>query len=163
MTRAAHRLPAWQHGLFVVVGVLALASGLAWLAVHYGAGAGSGSGALPHASESWLMRVHGFAGFGALFLFGALAAGHVPLGWRRAGRHRWAGQRGTGVMLCALAALLALSGYLLYYFAPETFRPALGWMHAAIGVAMAGLVLRHRRRPNAADTRSARLIRGGRK
>ena len=154
MTRALHRLPAWQNGLFVVVGVLAFASGLAWLAVHYGVGAGSG--VLPHASESWLMRVHGLAGFGALFLFGVLAAAHVPHGWRLAGRHRWAGQRGTGVMLCALAALLALSGYLLYYFVPETLRPAFGWMHAAIGVAMAGVVLRHRRR----RTPSARAQQG---
>lgn len=146
MTRP-HRLPGWQHALLVAVGTVALATGVAWLAVHYTVGAGSG--ALPHPAEAWLMRLHGLAGFGGLFVFGVLAAGHVPQGWRLAGRHRWARQRGTGVALCSLAALLALTGYLLYYYAPEPLRPTLGWAHAAIGVAMLGVVLRHRRRRNA--------------
>ncbi len=155
MTRASHRLPAWQHQLLVVVGVCALVTGVAWLVVHYGVGAGGDAG-LPHPSEAWLVKLHGLAGFGALFLFGVLAAAHVPQGWRLSSRRRWAGQRGTGVMLCALAALLALSGYLLYYFAPEALRPALGWAHAAIGVVMAGVVLSHRR----AQTGSTRSQQG---
>jgi hypothetical protein len=146
MTRP-HRLPGWQHALLVMIGIAALATGIAWLAVHYTVGAGGG--ALPHPAEAWLMRLHGLAGFGGLFLFGVLAAGHVPQGWRLAARHRWARQRGTGVALCSLAALLALTGYLLYYYAPEPLRPALGWTHAAIGIAMLGVVLRHRRRHGA--------------
>ena len=77
-----------------------------------------------------------------------LAAG-LPQGWRLAGRHRWARQRGTGTALCSLGALLSLTGYLLYYYAPEPLRPALGWTHAAIGIAMLGVVLRHRRRRGA--------------
>ena len=107
------------------------------------------SGGLPHPAEAWLMRLHGLAGFGGLFLFGVLAAGHVPQGWRLAGRHRWARQRGTGVALCSLAGLLSLTGYLLYYYAPEPLRPTLGCAHAAIGIAMLGVVLGHRRRRNA--------------
>ena len=146
MTRP-HRLPRWQHGLLVAVGTAALATGVAWLAIHYTIGAGSGG--LPHPAEAWLMRLHGLAGFGGLFLFGVLAAGHVPQGWRLAGRHRWARQRGTGVALCSLAGLLSLTGYLLYYYAPEPLRPTLGCAHAAIGIAMLGVVLGHRRRRNA--------------
>jgi hypothetical protein len=143
MTRTAHRLPRWQHAVLVVVGGLALTSGIAWLLLHYAWTAADG---LPHPAEGWLMKLHGLAGFGGLFLFGMLAASHVPQGWRLAGRHRRAQQRGSGIALCALATGLAASGYLLYYFAPEPVRPTLGWLHAAIGVAMAGLVWRHRRR-----------------
>jgi hypothetical protein len=39
-----------------------------------------------------------------------------------------------------------VTGYLLYYFAPEGVRPALGWLHSALGVAMALVVVWHRRR-----------------
>ncbi len=144
MTRASHRLPRWQFWLVIVVGMLALATGIGWLALHYAIGGGSGAG-LPHAGESWLMKVHGLAGFGALFAFGVLAGAHVPQGWRASARRRWAGQRGTGVVLCGLAALLGLTAWLLYYFAPEALRPALGWLHTALGLAMAGVVLVHRR------------------
>ena len=43
------------------------------------------------------------------------------------------------------AALLASSGYALYYFAPESVRPALGWAHAVVGTAMALLLVWHGR------------------
>jgi hypothetical protein len=124
-----------------------LASGAAWLALHYGRAAAD----LPHPAEAWLMRLHGLAGFGALFMLGVLAAHHVPHGWRLSARHRYAGQRTTGLVLCSLGALLALTGYALYYFAPETVRPALGWSHAALGATMALLAWRHRRHSDTAE------------
>ena len=100
------------------------------------------------------MRVHGLAAFAVLFAFGALAAAHIPQGWRFSHRMRWARQRGSGLALCVLAATLALTGYLLYYFAPEPVRPALGWLHSGLGAAMALLVASHRRR---GDRRSRRV------
>jgi len=93
-----------------------------------------------------LIKLHGLAAFFALFLLGALAATHIPQGWRLSSRPRHAAQRSTGVSLCVLGGLLALSGYLLYYFAPESLRPALGWGHAALGLAMVALGLNHGRR-----------------
>ena len=145
MTRGAHRLTGWQRWLLDGCGAVLLLSGVAWLVVHYAFGAGAGPDALPSPAEPWLMRLHGLAGFGALFLLGALAAHHIPHGWRLSQRHRHARQRGTGLALCTLGALLAATGYALYYFAPEPVRPALGWVHAAFGGALAGVVLRHRR------------------
>jgi len=141
MPRHAHRLATWQRSTLYACGLVLLASGAAWLALHYG----RASTELPHPAESWLMRLHGLAGFGALFMLGVLAAHHVPHGWRLSGRHRYAGQRASGLGLCTLGALLALSGYALYYFAPEAARPALGWSHAALGAMMALLAWRHRR------------------
>jgi len=143
MTRIVHRLAAWQRHWIVGTGVALLATGLGWLLVRYTVG--GGSGALPHASEAWLLRLHGLAAFAALFGLGTLAAHHIPHGWRLGARHRHSGQRRTGLVLCTLGALLAATGYALYYFAPEPVRPALGWVHAGLGVAMAGLLLAHRR------------------
>jgi hypothetical protein len=144
MIRPSHRLPRWQRRCLDLCAVATLVTGIAWLAIHYLAGAGRGE--LPHPAEAWLMRLHGLAAFAALFVLGVLAAGHVPLGWRLSGRHRWAGQRLTGITLCVCAAALSLSGYLLYYFASEGSRPALGWLHAGFGVLMGGMALLHVRR-----------------
>jgi hypothetical protein len=137
----AHRLVRWQRRALYTSGALLLATGLAWLVLHYGAGAGE----LPHPLEAWSLRLHGLAAFAGLFVLGALAAAHVPQGWRLSQRRRWVGQRSSGVLLCALGALLASSGYLLFYFAPESVRPALGWAHAFVGLLMAVLIASHRR------------------
>ena len=141
--RHVHRLVLWQRITLYCASALLMLTGLAWLGVHYSAGAGADE--LPHPLEAWLMRLHGAVAYVALFVLGALAAAHVPHGWRLTGRHRWAGQRGSGVTLCAVAALLVLSGYLLNYFAPEAVRPALGWVHTGIGIAMGVLIAIHRR------------------
>jgi hypothetical protein len=141
MQKSVNRVVAWQRRVLYASGVALLLSGAAWLAIHYGRAADS----LPAPIEAWLMRLHGLASFAALFVFGVFAAGHIPQGWRFTGAREDAGQRWTGLVLCALAGALALSAYLLYYFAPDSVRPALGWLHSGLGATMAGLVLVHRR------------------
>jgi len=138
-----HRLVRWQRRTLYTAGSLLLVTGLAWLALHYSIGAGAGE--LPHPLEAWCLRLHGLAAMLGVFMLGALAAAHVPQGWRLSRRWQLRRQQRTGLLLCSLAALLVLTGYLLYYFAPEDLRPALGWAHAVAGVAMAGLTVRHRR------------------
>src|SRR4051812_23301684 len=88
VVRTAHRLLAWQRRVLYGGGVLLLATGIAWLAVHYG----RPSDALPSALEPWAMRLHGLASFAVVFTFGALAASHIPQGWRWTHRLRWAQQ-----------------------------------------------------------------------
>ena len=138
-----HRLVRWQRLALYLTGATLLVTGGLWLAVHYSVGAGAGE--LPHPLEAWSLRLHGLAAFGGLFVLGVLAAAHIPQGWRLSQRRRWAGQRSSGVLLCVIGALLASSGYLLFYFAPDTVRPALGWAHAFVGVTMALLIASHRR------------------
>ncbi len=138
-----HRLPRWQRHALHASGALLLLTGLAWLALHYSVGAGTGE--LPHPLEAWCLRLHGLVAMLGVFVLGALAAAHIPQGWRLSRRWHLAGQQRTGLLLCGLAALLVLTGYLLYYFAPDDLRPALGWTHAGLGIAMAGLTLWHRR------------------
>jgi len=139
--KSVHRLAPWQRLVLYGSGGVLLLSGIAWLTLHYGR---SGE-ALPLPLEAWLMRLHGLAAFAALFVFGVLAAGHIPNGWRFTHRRKWAAQRSTGILLCALAGVLALTSYLLYYFAPDSIRPGLGWLHSALGATMTVLVLVHRR------------------
>ena len=139
----AHRLARWQRLALYLSGAVLLLTGAVWLAVHYSIGAGAGE--LPHPLEAWMLRLHALAAFVGVFVFGALAAAHIPQGWRLAQRRRWAGQRRSGLQLCAVGALLTLSGYGLLYFAPESVRPALGWVHAGIGLAMTVLIASHRR------------------
>ena len=149
MSRAHPHLARWQWMAILVVATLLLATGAAWLALHYTAGAGE----LPHPLEPWLMRLHGLAAFGALFMLGVLAGAHIPHGWRHGSRHRRGRQRGTGVALCTLGALGVATGYALYYFAPDTVRPFLGWTHAGVGTAMTALGVFHQR----TRSRSTRL------
>jgi hypothetical protein len=144
MVRGEPRLRRWQWIALLAVGMALLVTGGAWLALHYTVGAGAGE--LPHPIEAWLMRLHGLAGFAALFMLGVLAGAHIPHGWRHGNRQRRTRQRGTGIALCTLAALAVVTAWLLYYYAPDSIRPALGWMHAGIGTAMAGLAAFHRRR-----------------
>ena len=139
----AHRLVRWQRLALYTTGALLLLTGGLWLAIHYSVG--TGAGALPHPLEAWSLRLHGLAAFAGLFVLGLLAAAHIPQGWRLSHRRRWAGQRSSGVLLCVIGALLAVSGYLLYYFASEALRPALGWAHAFVGVTMGVLIASHRR------------------
>jgi len=139
----APRLVRWQRLALYGSGALLGLTGAVWLAVHYSVGAGAGE--LPHPLEAWLMRLHGLGVFSGLFALGTLAAGHIPHGWRLSHRRRWAGQRNSGLALCVLGAALALTGYLLYYFAPENVRPALGWIHSGAGLAMGLLMVQHRR------------------
>ena len=138
---SVHRLARWQRVALYVSGALLVLTGVVWLAVHYGIGAGQ----LPHPLEAWSLRLHGLAAMAGLFVLGLLAAAHIPQGWRLSHRRRRAAQRRSGVLLCVGGVLLAASGYLLYYFAPETVRPALGWAHAIVGLATGALVASHRR------------------
>jgi hypothetical protein len=143
MTRHTNRLPGWHRLTLYTSGAVLLASGLLWLALHYSVGGGAGG--LPHPLEAWAMRLHGLAAFAGLFVLGVIAGSHIPHGWRMSGRQRWAPQRGTGLMLALLGGALVLTGYLLYYFAPETVRPALGWLHTGVGLAMGAALAVHQR------------------
>ena len=151
MHRHGLRPSPWQRQGLVVVAALLMVSGAAWLALHYSLGGGGGE--LPHPAEPWLMRLHGAAVFAALFAAGVMAGHHIPAAWRQARRPRHAAQRRSGLLICASAALVVLTGYALYYLVPEALRPALGWLHAGAGT---GLVVaggwhgaRRRRRPGA--------------
>ena len=122
MHRHGLRPSPWQRQGLALLAALLVVSGAGWLALHYSLGAGNGE--LPHPAEPWLMRLHGAAAFAALFAAGVLSGHHIPAAWRQAQRPRQRTQRRSGLLICASAALVVLSGYALYYLAPEALRPA---------------------------------------
>lgn len=139
-------LRRWQRRLLYSTVWALLASGIGWLALHYFLGAGADQ--LPQPGEPWLMRLHGLAGFSALFAAGILASAHIPQGWRMnplAGRVRGqsGSQRVMGIALILLGAACMASAYVLYYFAPEDIRALIGWAHAIAGVSLALLLPLH--------------------
>jgi hypothetical protein len=142
MVRAGSLHLSWHQRLLVhASGWLLLASGLAWLAVHYLAGAGAGE--LPHPLEAWMMRAHALAAWVAAFALGEIAASHIPRGWHTTMRRRTPAQRRLGLALCVMALALVLTGYALMYLVPELWRAAWGWAHSGVGVAMAGVLVVH--------------------
>lgn len=152
MHRHSLRPSPWQRQGLTLVATLLVVSGAGWLALHYGLAGGNGE--LPHPAEPWLMRLHGAAAFAALFASGLMSGHHIPLAWRQAHRPRHAAQRRSGLLICASAALVVLSGYALYYLVSEALRPALGWAHAGCGTLLVGAGCWHgarrRHRPSAA-------------
>lgn len=137
---ALNPLKRWQRRLLDGTGLVLLSSGAAWLVLHY-AIAGDG---LPLPAEAWFIKLHGAAGFVALFVAGVLAAVHIPAGARM--RSRRPASWPTGLALCACLGATVLSAYLLYYWAPEWLRPGLGWFHAGAGALMAAALPWHRPR-----------------
>ena len=136
----------WQRRVAYGAGTVLLASGLAWLTVHYlhwPAASLPAMEGLPSPWEPWLMRAHGAAVMVALFVVGAMSSTHVVRGWRL---HR---RVPSGVALLSLLALLTLSAYGLYYVVSDAGREALGLAHAAVGLAMVLTLLWHRRRGQA--------------
>src|SRR5262245_60258928 len=62
------------------VSLCLLISGAAWLWVHRLDEAGRAGDSL-RAFKPWLMKLHGYAALGFVFLFGMLWAGHVRRAW----------------------------------------------------------------------------------
>jgi len=133
-------VPGWQRISLDVALITLAASGLFWLLGHYAFGAGREDIGLPHWSESWLMRLHGLAGFAVLVAVGAFLPLHVPRGWRQRA------ERGLEIRMLVSLGLAVLTAYALYYFAPDAIRPALGWFHALLGGAWGLTIIWHRRK-----------------
>jgi hypothetical protein len=138
-----NRISLPQRRMLYACTAVLLLSGLMWLSVHHLAWPSASRAAtegLPSPWEPWLMRVHGAAMMLMLFLVGRLSATHVMRGWRLHVRRK------GGVAMLTGLALMALTGYSLYYLIPDDWRDVDGWVHAAVGVAWVLGLLLHRRR-----------------
>lgn len=136
--------PRREALVYIILGVL-WASGIGWLVFHYFLRQATEFGLLPHPLETWWLRLHGAAAFATLWLIGVLWAIHLVPAWK-------ARRRLSGVALTALLALLALSGYLLYYASGDDARAAIALLHWIIGAALPLALL-----PHVLSGRSARI------
>jgi hypothetical protein len=124
------RLPLSLRAGFYASGALLTASGLAWLGVHYAAPPGAPGSAAA-------LEVHGAAAMAVLFLAGAVAALHVPGGWRDGKNRR------SGLLVVSVLAALTITGFFLYYAGDDSLRETAGVVHWVIGLAAPLLLWLH--------------------
>ena len=93
---------------------------------------------LPGAAEAWLMRAHGLLVLPMLWLAGSLWTLHARLALHLNRNLK------SGIALMVLWALLALSGYGLYYFAAEQLRIATSYAHWLLGLTALPALWLHR-------------------
>ena len=83
-----------------------------------------------HPMQASVLAAHGACAFLMLLALGALWTNHVPAAWRSRRSRR------LGISLVSITALMAISGWVLYYAAGDTLRPWIGNLHFAIGVSL---------------------------
>jgi len=125
-----------QFWLYLTGGLL-LGSGLGWLISHYLLRTLGAFGPEPHPAEVWWLRLHGVAVLGFLVTFGAALPGHVQQSWR----HRL--NRYSGGFVVLLVALLAVTGYGLYYIVADALRDWVSVIHWSIGLLACGATGAH--------------------
>jgi len=118
-------------------GIALFASGGLWLLFHYFVQVSGELGERPHALEAWWLRVHGAAAMLMLAVLGSLLPIHVRRGWHQ--RKNLV----AGICLSALALLLIISGYALYYFGSEETRPWISVFHWVLGLGAPLLLVWH--------------------
>lgn len=140
--RPSHHHQWWLYS----TSALLLITGLGWLIAHYALSHEGAFGPEPNPSEAWWLRLHGASVILFLITFGALLPIHVIHNWRR-----WLHRKSGGVVV-GFIALLALSGYGLYYVVNDNARHAISLLHWIVGLASAGgfaahILIARRRRP----------------
>ena len=102
-------------------------TGIVWIVLHYLFPGHSDFGPTPNAWEPTTLRVHGIAAFFGVFLLGFLTARHVSETWRKQRN------RASGLTLVTAYAVLALSGYALYYVTLDSAHMAVAKVHEIVG------------------------------
>ena len=116
---------------------LLFASGALWLLFHYFVRVHGEFGERPHALELWWLRLHGAAAMLMLAVLGSLLPIHMRRGWHQRKNLL------AGTVLGALALLLVISGYALYYFGSEETRPWISAFHWLLGLGAPLLLVWH--------------------
>jgi hypothetical protein len=126
-------------------------SGCYWLLLHYFFARASQFGPVQHPWEPVILRVHGWIAVAGVFLLGWLTAQHVSDRWQQAIK------RISGVAIASVAAILAVTGYALYY-TTDRLHDIAGAAHEVVGGAAVLLALTHWRRHR--PVRRSRLLPG---
>ena len=140
-------LPRAYRLMLYATGAVLVGTGAAWAWLH---SLVDERVALP--AIAWLMKIHGAAAMLSLVLLGSVLFQHIGAGWRLARN------RSSGVAILALSALLAVTGYLLYYAGDERVRSFASLLHLAVG-AIAPLLLAVHVLPRLASARSGAKLR----
>src|SRR5437870_13330420 len=111
-----HFSRGWKMLLYGVL-LLSLATGVAWFALdRWGGAVDEFGGARKHPLQPALLKIHGASAMVVLLGLGYILATHVHAAWRT---HR---QRGSGLPLLSVFALLAATSWGLYYLGDDEWR-----------------------------------------
>jgi hypothetical protein len=135
--RLHNRLPRWhRHTIYALTGVL-VATGLGWLAVAYLLAPAGEPVPAPHPLAGTMLALHGIAAYVALVAFALVGHVHMRTGWRVPTL------RSAAFGLCAMLAVLVLTGLGFYYVPTEEAAPFLLWTHVAAGLLLPCLLALH--------------------
>jgi len=131
------RMERWHRRCIYASCLLLAASGILWLLARYGLRRPGEFGETISPLEPWSMKIHGAAAMLAFFFVGSLLNSHIRRALK-AGRNLV-----SGWAMIVVLALLAGSGYALYYIASEGNRPLWSLFHWAVGLALPLLLVLH--------------------
>jgi cellobiose-specific phosphotransferase system component IIC len=133
--------PALRNTLMVIFGALWL-SGCFWLVLHYFFSQSADWGTVQHPWSPTVLKIHGWIAVASVFLLGWVTARHVSDRWSQTKK------RVSGLGIVSVAAILAVTGYALYYTTDRLHDDA-ALIHEVFGGVAILLALVHwrRRRP----------------
>jgi hypothetical protein len=134
--------------VYSILGALWL-SGLAWLVLDQFFESRGPFGVIPNPWRPPVLLVHGVVAIFSMYLLGWLTARHVIKLWP--GRLR----RLSGGALAAFLALLAMSGFALFFVSDDRWQHAAAVAHEVLGLAITALAIQHWFAARRRDIRSA--------
>jgi len=127
---AHHRMPPLQRAaVYSILGALWL-SGCWWLCLDQLFAARGQFGATPHPWQPPILLLHGVIAILSMYLFGWMTARHILRWWPRRLR------RLSGGVFAAFSALLALSGFALFFVSDDRWQHAAALTHDVLGLAV---------------------------
>ncbi len=125
-----------RRSLYSICAVL-FVTGCLWAVLHYLPGVLGMDERTSMADAALAMKVHGAAAMLALVLVGAVLPRHVNHGLKNSLN------KPSGIGMLSVLAMLAVTGYFLYYAGSETFRSMNSWAHLMAGLALPAVVAVH--------------------
>jgi hypothetical protein len=130
-------MPRRQRLAVYVVCTLLWATGIAWLLLDQFFARQEQFGHTPHPLESPLLLAHGILAIGSAYLLGWVSARHVLLWWTTGLR------RVSGALFATLLALLAVTGFVLFFVSSDLGQRCTQLSHEALGVVIVLFALQH--------------------
>jgi hypothetical protein len=122
--------------IFFVFGGVWL-TGCTWLALHLYFETPDEFGVARHPWEPTLLWVHGVLSIALAYVFGWIMARHASEAWRQ---HK---RRISGGLLTAAAAVLSISGFLLFFVTHDALQLQSARVHEVIGVLVTLFAIEH--------------------